>query len=77
MEESNNEAEFTTDNGSVFTVQGETKTKQYVVDIDKIKTLDDVILIIDAMNLHLLAKEDGTGQFGKVFHLLKEANANA
>lgn len=52
---------------------GEEETKQYIINMDEVKTLDDVLLIIEAMNLHILAKPDGTGQFANVFHLLKEA----
>lgn len=56
-----------------LTMIEEKHTKQYVVDFNKVNTLEDVILIIKAMNLHILASEDGSGQFEEVFHMLKRA----
>ena len=49
------------------------QSKQYVIDFEKVKTLDEVILILQAMNLHIIANPDGGGQFEEIFYMLKEA----
>ena len=48
-----------------------TPSNQYKVDVSKIKTLEDIKIILELMDLHITLPEDGL-KFDMVKHLIKK-----